>query len=92
MELFDVDKAASFDTKAQCREWIKDRVIRFKLAVENVVFPDGVVGLSQRKTDGRIVNIKSEGYKPDGLDEPLKKYAKPVRNGAKWMAAMLYEK
>lgn len=91
MDLFEVDKAAKFDTKDECRQWIADRVIRFKLAMRNVQFSDGEVGLGQSKKDGRIVNTKEEGYKPDGLDEPLKKYAKPVRENGKWMAVMLYE-
>jgi hypothetical protein len=92
MALYDEDKASTFNTRAECQEWIKDRVIRFKLAMGNVMFEDGVAGLSQRKADGRILNIKSEGYKSGALDEPLKKYAKPVRSGTKWLAAMLNEK
>jgi hypothetical protein len=92
MELMNVDKASTFESKEACRQWIADRVIRFKLAVGDVIMPNGVIGFSQRKTDGRIVDTKEPGYKPDALDEPLKKYAKAVRQDKKWMAAMLYQK
>lgn len=92
MDLLDEDKASTFNTRAECLEWIQERVIRFKLAVNDVVLPNGVTGLSQRKTDGRILSTKAEGYKPGGLDEPLKRYAKPVRQNGKWMAVMFMDK
>lgn len=91
MQLQDESAAKTFDTKEECRKWISDRVVRFKLGIGTVVLSDGTPGISQQKKDGRIIDTTAEGYKPDGLDEPLKIYAKPVRNGDKWMAAMLYK-
>lgn len=91
MKLYDEAGAKTFATKADCQKWIRDRAVRFKLAVEPVELPNGETVLTQRKTDGRIVDITADGYKAGGLDEPLKRYAKPVRQGDRWMAVMLFD-
>lgn len=90
MKLSGESEARAFDTREACQEWIHGRVIRFKLAMEHVLLPDGSTGVAPKKVDGRILDARSDGYKSTALDEPLKNYAKPVRRDGKWLAVVRY--
>jgi hypothetical protein len=88
MDIHDTETADKFDTKDECRQWINDRVVRFKLRMVRARTPEGKLTYIPQKCDGKIVVITSEGFKRSGTDEPLSNYAAPMRQDDKWFAVM----
>ena len=87
-----------FNSREECQGWIDSRVIRFSYSIGKAALP-GIKTAKQTyipdmwttefQKDGGIVLDPSAAdfVKKDG-DEPLSKYAKPVRNGKSWVAFM----
>lgn len=88
----------TFKSRDECQKWIDSRVIRFSYAVKKVVMPgvktDAKTYIPNMWTttiqkDGSVVlNPSDPGYVKEDGDEPLKDYAKPVRQGREWIAFM----
>lgn len=90
MALHATKTASKFDTREACRNWINDRVVRFKLKMVKARVsdnPDKFTYIPQ-KFDGKIINTKSGEFKETAGDEPLGKYASPTKENNKWMAVM----
>lgn len=89
MDIHDEDQAAKFDTRQECKEWIDDRVVRFKLKmVKAQTRTPGEFTFVPQKFGGTIHCESAEGFKSSGTDEPLSNYAEPVKKDGKWMAVM----
>lgn len=90
--------ADTFDSREACQKWIDSRVIRFSYAFKKVGLPgiktDAKTYVPDMWTtafekDGSIVlDPLSPSYKKQDGDEPLKDYARPVRQGRSWIAFM----
>ena len=90
MAIHDTETANKFDTRIECRSWINDRVVRFKLKMVKAQVPNEPDRFTYvpQKFDGKIVDTQVDGFKETSGDEPLSKYASPTKEGAKWMAVM----
>ena len=71
---------AAFTSRALCQSWIDDRVLRFQIKMHLVETPGGLVAVPQ-KGPGKVVLSASPDYKKMAYDEPLSRYAEPVRDG-----------
>lgn len=88
MKIHNAD-ATSFDTKAECQAWIDSRIVRFKLIARHGKDKKGkLVVAALQKTEGRIIDTATEGFKSQAYDEPLAAYAEPVFEDEKWLAVM----
>lgn len=90
MELYDTKTASKFKTQSECRSWIKDRIVRFRLKMIRTPVSGTKLKFTYvpQKFDGKIINIGSDGFKELVGDEPLNKYASPVKKDGKWLAVM----
>jgi len=88
MTLHDVENAATFDTKAECLQWIDDRIVRFKLKMVPAVTTEGKATFVPQKVEGKIMNTTIESFENSGTDEPLSNYAVPRKSGDLWLAVM----
>jgi hypothetical protein len=86
-----------FDSRAECQAWIDSRVIRFTYALSKVVMPGFQTAAAPvpdmwthtfEKSGGLVLDPKAPDYVKSDMDEPVSKYAKPVRHADKWFAFM----
>lgn len=88
----------TFNSRDECQKWIDARVIRFSYSIGKVVLP-GVKTEKQtyipdmwttnvEKDGGIVLDPTTADYVKRDEDEPLNKYAKPVRQGRGWIAFM----
>jgi hypothetical protein len=87
-----------FSSRDECQEWIKSRVIRFSYVVSKVALPGvktdkttfipDMWTTSIEKDGGVVLDPTQPDYANTGMDEPLSKYARPVRQGREWVAFM----
>ena len=90
MELYDAETANKFKSRPECQSWIKDRIVRFRLKMIKTRVPGVEVKFTYvpQKFDGKIININSDGFEDLVGDEPLNKYASPVKKAGEWLAVM----
>jgi hypothetical protein len=82
------DSAPSFASRAECKQWIDNRVMRFSIKIAAVAGPGGPIVTTQKNL-GRVIDTTKPDYQKMATDEPLKKHAKPVKDGAVWRAAIM---
>lgn len=80
--------ATTFKTREECEEWIARRVMRFKASFVQVPLGGNHYTHVLQKHSGAIVDASQPGYKKYEFDEPLKRLAKPVRDGEVWRAVI----
>lgn len=85
----------TFASREECQKWIDSRVIRFSYTMSKVVIPGFETAASSvpnmwtfepKKSSGEILDPSAPGYVRQDTDEPVSKYAKPVRHFDKWFA------
>lgn len=86
--LVDAEKATTFTSREACQEWIDKRVMRFKASFVMMPIGPGQFRSEIQKHTGTIVDTTQPGYKKLAFDEPLKRMAKPVREGELWRAVI----
>jgi len=89
MPLHDTENAVKFSSKQECRTWISERIVRFKLRMVKVqTQTPGEFAYAPQKESGKIFCTSDDDFVKSGTDEPLKNYAEPIKQGDEWMAIM----
>ena len=87
----------TFTSREECQKWIDSRVIRFTYTMGRVVMPGFNTAAAPvpdmwttevQKNSGAILDPLAPDYVKSDSDEPVSKYAKPVRHFDKWFAFM----
>ena len=84
-----------FDSRAECQTWIDSRLFRFSYSIGKATMPGFEVSAatvpdmwthSIQRSTGTVIDPTQSDYVRNDMDEPVSKYAKPVRHHGKWFA------
>jgi hypothetical protein len=88
----------TFNSRDECQKWIDSRVIRFAYSFQKVALPGvktdtktyipDMWTTAVEKDGGIVLDPTAPDYEKGSEDEPLRNYAKPVRQGRTWIAFM----